>query len=129
MQSTLQKLNARCTLIKQHFESLDTACEGLYIDKVSSFHRSRQNLLIAPRRTAVTVHSGADLTYARVWVDGAHLQPARLEAALAVINIRLADLLFGIHDEGTPCHDRLAKRAACKEQSAEGRSAASDVQV
>ena len=55
------------------------------------------------------------------------LPPARFEPALPVINARLAELLFGIHDEGPPCHDRFAKRAAREEQTAQGRSAASDV--
>jgi len=40
MQSPLQKWIARRTLIKQHLESLDTACDGLYFDKLSSSHRS-----------------------------------------------------------------------------------------
>jgi hypothetical protein len=60
-------------------------------------------------------------------LNGGRLPSARFEPALPVINIRLADLLFGIHDEGTPCHDWLAKRAARKEQNAQGRSTASDV--
>jgi hypothetical protein len=47
---------------------------------------------------------------------GIGLRPARSEPAFPVINICLANLLFGIHDEGTPCHHRLAKRATRIEQ-------------
>jgi len=40
MQSPLQKWIARLTLIRQHIESTDPACEGLYFDNVFSFRRS-----------------------------------------------------------------------------------------
>jgi hypothetical protein len=40
MQSPLQLRIARLTLIRHHIESIETACEGLYFDNVSSFHRS-----------------------------------------------------------------------------------------
>jgi hypothetical protein len=58
---------------------------------------------------------------------GERLPSARLETAVPVIDTRLADLLFGIHDERTSSHHRLVKRSARKEQNAQTRSAAGDV--
>jgi len=51
-------------------------------------------------------------------VNAGRLTPARFEPARPVIDIRLADLRFGIHDEGALCHDRLTTRAAREDQNA-----------
>lgn len=40
MQSPRQDWIAHRTLMRQHLESMNTACEGLYLDNVSSFDRS-----------------------------------------------------------------------------------------
>jgi hypothetical protein len=53
--------------------------------------------------------------------------PTRLEPARLIIYIRLADLLFGVHDEGAPCHDRFTERETRKEQNAQGRRSANDL--
>jgi len=67
MQSPLQKWIARLTLIRQHIESIDTACEGLYFDNVSSFRRSSRPLQSSqPFLMAITQRAEMSWPWSRI---------------------------------------------------------------